>query len=43
MENDFEGFVNYVYDIKKDRDLGRWTDINDMDLFQWDKQLWLKE
>jgi hypothetical protein len=43
MENDFEGFVNYVYDVKKDRDLGRRTDINDMDLFQWENQLRLKE
>ena len=33
MENDFEGFVNYVYDLKKDRDMGRKTDITDMDLF----------
>lgn len=33
METDFEGFVNYVYDLKKDWDLGRRTDINDLDLF----------
>lgn len=33
MENDFDGFVNYVYDLKKDRDLGRKTDVNDLDLF----------
>jgi len=43
MENDFDGFVNYVYDIKKDWDLSRKTDINDLDLFQWDQQLRLKE
>ena len=33
MENDFDGFVNYVYDLKNDRDLGRKTDVNDLDLF----------
>ena len=36
METDFEGFVNYVYDLKKDWDLGWKTDITDLDLFQWD-------
>ena len=43
MEKDFEGFVNYVYDLKKDRDMGRKTDITDMDLFQWEHQLKEKE
>ena len=33
MEKDFDGFVNYVYGLKKDRDMGKEIEVSDIQLF----------
>lgn len=43
MEDDFDGFVNYVFELKKDRDNGDTNAITDMDLLSWKKSLYEKE
>ncbi|CAI2362081.1 unnamed protein product [Moneuplotes crassus] len=43
MERDFDGFINYVYDLKKRKDLGQENEITDIDLYQWRKTLQEKE
>lgn len=43
MEKDFEGFINYVYELKKNKDIGVSNEITDIDLYQWRKSLQEKE
>jgi hypothetical protein len=43
MEKDFDGFINYVYEIKKNREVGHPNEIGDIDLYQWKKSLQEKE
>ena len=43
MEKDFEGFINYVYELKKNKDIGVSNEITDIDLYQWKKSLQEKE
>ena len=43
MEKDFDGFINYVYELKKNKELGRENEITDIDLYQWRRSLQEKE
>ena len=43
MEKDFDGFINYVYEIKKNKEVGKPNEISDIDIYQWKKSLQEKE
>ena len=43
MERDFDGFINYVYELKKNKDIGVTNEISEVDLYQWRKALQDKE